>query len=447
MWQRYYYYVEVHRTTSRLWQNQITRDYGIQNKTDTPRTFSVRLSKGQTKTEYFPTDPPMGWGYDDMVNDRVLTLQYNGTFTGTIGHMEETWTSKFSNETLFENWEAGIYKGNGTRTVDKETCYIVKHNVSEADEVVESLNPITVSKVLNKDGKILSQATARMNMAIRRLYTADVPYTGPSHDNKCFTPTIYTQAPAKNGTYEVKIEHIIDKDGVETVMSTKIGRLDSSNSILTHQINTTAVQPCCNEYFFNNRPYQPIVPRNLTLRIGRKHPWLDDSEEDDVATLQMAKVEKSCKGTKPAVLAEYDGPTYSAIDGHELTTSIYSAFKGFREYCQSSGFYQTIGCISQTVKTDGTPTRVVFGKLGNKFLKRDITDFTSCHSKNFSNDCSDGWLEHFNKEYENKTKSISQDILLITIQRSGTSKNESIISIPVLMSFTYLYSKICQPLK
>ena len=173
--------------------------------------------------------------------------------------------------------------------------------------------------------------------------------------------------------------------------------------------------------------------------IFRKHPWLDDSEEDDVATLQMAKVEKSCKGTKPAVLAEYDG--------HELTSSIYSVFKGFREYCQSSGFYQTIGCISQTVKTDGTPTRVVFGKLGNKFLKRDITDFTSCHSKNFSNDCSDGWLEHFNKEYENKTKSISQDILQITIQKSGTSKNESIISTLILMSFTYLYSKICQPLK
>ena len=52
-------------------------------------------------------------------------------------------------------------------------------------------------------------------------------------------------------------------------MSTKIGKLDSSNSIMTHQINTTAVQPCCNEYFFNNRPYQPILPRNLTLRIGR----------------------------------------------------------------------------------------------------------------------------------------------------------------------------------
>ena len=51
--------VEVHRTTSRLWQNRITRDYGIQNKTDTPRTFSVRLSKGQTKTEYFPTDVSM----------------------------------------------------------------------------------------------------------------------------------------------------------------------------------------------------------------------------------------------------------------------------------------------------------------------------------------------------------------------------------------------------
>ena len=108
--------------------------------------------------------------------------------------MEDTWTSKFSNESQSL---IGIYNGNGTRTVDKETCYIVKHNVSEADEVVEILNPITVSKVLNKDGKILSQATARMNMAIRRLYTADVPYTGPSHDNKCFTPTTYTQAPAK----------------------------------------------------------------------------------------------------------------------------------------------------------------------------------------------------------------------------------------------------------
>ena len=106
--------------------------------------------------------------------------------------MEETWTSKFSNESL-----NGIYNGNGTRTVDKETCYIVKHNVSEADEVVESLNPITVSKVFNKDGKFLGQATARMVMAIRRLYTADVPYTGPSHDNKCFTPTTYTQTPAK----------------------------------------------------------------------------------------------------------------------------------------------------------------------------------------------------------------------------------------------------------
>merc|ERR1711973_780495 len=155
----------------------------------------------------------------------------------------------------------------------------------------------------------------------------------------------------------------------------------------------------------------------------------------DVATLQMAKVEKSCKGTKPAVLAEYG------------LYDIYSAFKGFREYCQSSGFYQTIGCISQTAKTDGTPTRVVFGKLGNKFLKRDIRDFTSCQAQNFSNHCSQGWLEHFNKEYENKTKSISQDILQITIQRSGTSKNESIISIPILMSFTLLYSKICQPLK
>ena len=173
--------------------------------------------------------------------------------------------------------------------------------------------------------------------------------------------------------------------------------------------------------------------------IFRKHPWLDDSGEEDVATLQMAKVEKSCKGTKPAVLAEYDG--------HELTSSIYSAFKGFREYCQSSGFYQTIGCISQTVKTDGTPTRVVFGKLENKFLKRDIRDFTSCHAKNFSTffDCSDGWLEQFNKEHENKTKSSSQDILQITIQRSGTSKNESIISIMILMSFTHLYSKMCQP--
>ena len=91
----------------------------------------------------------------------------------------------------------GIYNGNATRTVDKETCYIVKHNVSEADEVVESLNPITVTKVFNKDGKFLGQTTARMIMAIRRLYTADVPYTGPSHDNKCFTPTTYTQAPAK----------------------------------------------------------------------------------------------------------------------------------------------------------------------------------------------------------------------------------------------------------
>ena len=45
--------VEVHRTTSK------SRDYGIQNITDTPRTFSVRLSKGQTKTEYFPTDVSM----------------------------------------------------------------------------------------------------------------------------------------------------------------------------------------------------------------------------------------------------------------------------------------------------------------------------------------------------------------------------------------------------
>ena len=115
--------------------------------------------------------------------------------------MEKTWTSNFSTETLFENWERN---GNGTRTIDKETCYIVKHNVSEADEVVESLNPITVSKVFNKDGKFLGQATARMVMAIRRLYTADVPYTGPSHDNKCFTPTIYvTQAPAKASFFVV----------------------------------------------------------------------------------------------------------------------------------------------------------------------------------------------------------------------------------------------------
>ena len=45
--------VEVHRTTSKY------RDYGIQNNTDIPRTFSVRLSKGQTKTEYFPTDVSM----------------------------------------------------------------------------------------------------------------------------------------------------------------------------------------------------------------------------------------------------------------------------------------------------------------------------------------------------------------------------------------------------
>ena len=114
--------------------------------------------------------------------------------------MEETWTSKFSNESQSLN---GIYNGNGTRTVDKETCYIVKHNVSEADELVESLNPITVSKVFNKDGKFLGQATARMVMAIRRLYTADVPYTGPSHDNKCFTPTAYTQAPAKASFFVV----------------------------------------------------------------------------------------------------------------------------------------------------------------------------------------------------------------------------------------------------
>ena len=45
--------VEVHRTTSR------SLDFGIQNNTDIPRTFSVRLSKGQTKTEYFPTDVSM----------------------------------------------------------------------------------------------------------------------------------------------------------------------------------------------------------------------------------------------------------------------------------------------------------------------------------------------------------------------------------------------------
>ena len=45
--------VEVHRTTSK------SRDYGIQNITDTPRTFSVRLSKGQAKTEYFLTDVSM----------------------------------------------------------------------------------------------------------------------------------------------------------------------------------------------------------------------------------------------------------------------------------------------------------------------------------------------------------------------------------------------------
>ena len=124
-------------------------------------------------------------------------------FLGTIGHLEETWTSKFSNETLYENWKAGIYNGNGTRTVDLETCYIVKHNVSEAVEIGEILNPITVSKVYNKDGKFLGQASFRMNMAIRRLYTADVPYTGPSHDNKCFTPTAYTQAPAKVRSFAV----------------------------------------------------------------------------------------------------------------------------------------------------------------------------------------------------------------------------------------------------
>lgn len=426
--------VEVHRTES--YENE----YGIQNHTDIPKTFSVRLSKGQTKTEYFATEPPIP-PYP-IRNFRVLTLQYNGTtFIGTIGHLEETWTSKFSNEYLYDNWKAGIYNGNGTRTVDLETCYIVKHNVKEADEVGEILNPITVSKVFNKNGKFLGQATARMNMAIRRLYTADIPYTGPSHDNKCFTPTTYTQAPAKNATYKFKIEHIVDQDGVETVMSTRIGKLDSSKSVLTHQINTTAVQPCCNEYF-TSRPYHPILPRNLTLRIGRKHPWLDDSGEDDVATLQMAIVEKSCRGTKPGVLSEYDA--------HESGSTDYSAFKGFREYCQTSGFDQTIGCISQTVKTDGTPTRVVFGKLRNKFLKRDISDFTLCQSeiKTEFLDCSQGWFDHHKKEYENRTKSSSHDILQITIQRSGTSRNESIISILILpllylFSFTHLYSKIC----
>ena len=42
--------VEVHRTQF-YDQNQ--------NKTDQPRTFSVRFSKGQTKTEYFTTSVSM----------------------------------------------------------------------------------------------------------------------------------------------------------------------------------------------------------------------------------------------------------------------------------------------------------------------------------------------------------------------------------------------------
>ena len=49
-------------------------------------------------------------------------------------------------------------------------------------------------------------------------------------------------------------------------------------------------------------------------------PWLDDSREDDVATLQIANVEKSCKGTIPAVIVKYDG--------HEFNSSIYSVFRG-----------------------------------------------------------------------------------------------------------------------
>ena len=43
--------VEVYRTTS--------YDDNQQNHTDIPRTFSVRLSKGQTKTEYFTTEVSM----------------------------------------------------------------------------------------------------------------------------------------------------------------------------------------------------------------------------------------------------------------------------------------------------------------------------------------------------------------------------------------------------
>ena len=91
-------------------------------------------------------------------------------------------------------WEA---LRNGTRTVDVGECWITKHNVSETAEVSESLNPITVTRVFNKDGKFLARSNFRMDMISRRLFTADIPYTGPSYDNKCFTPTTYTQAPAK----------------------------------------------------------------------------------------------------------------------------------------------------------------------------------------------------------------------------------------------------------
>ena len=168
------------------------------------------------------------------------------------------------------------------------------------------------------------------------------------------------------------------------------------------------------------------------LHNCRKHPWLDDSGEDDVAIAQMAIVEKSCKGTKPGILPSYD-------KSEAEVASDLSVFKGIKEYCQTSGFDQTTGCISQTVKTDGTPTRLVFGKFKNKFLKRDMGDFTHCTNIY----CYEMQIfNHYRNESGNKNESHSRDILQITIQRSGTARKESIISILILMSLPYLYTKI-----
>ena len=130
---------------------------------------------------------------------------------------------------------------------------------------------------------------------------------------------------------------MVKKDGVTRVMSTWNGTLDSLNPNTTYQVNTTVVRSCCQETVSID-PYVPIRPRNVTLWIG-----------DNSAKVSLASIDKTCKGTSMK-WPDFDVERLGHGPG----------------ICESVGYDTRWGCRTQRVKTDGTPTLLLFGNFTNR---------------------------------------------------------------------------------